>query len=113
MSELYNFADNDAILTASKNMDSLIHILEKEWETAVEWFSQNKMIVNPDKVQAMLLEKRNENNQSFLKINTAQKMKFSITDLFSKCDLIRRILRIWSHLLKESLMGNFIFCAVQ
>ena len=39
-------------------------------------------------------------------------MKFSIKDLFSKCDQIRRKLRIWSHLLKKSLMENFIFCAV-
>ena len=36
-------------------------------------------------------------------------MKFSITDFFSKCDQIRRKLRIWSHLLKKSLMENFIF----
>ena len=36
-------------------------------------------------------------------------MKFSIKDLFSKCDQIRRKLRIWSHLLKKSLMENFIF----
>ena len=39
-------------------------------------------------------------------------MKFSINDFFSKCDQIRMKLRIWSHLLKKSLMGNFIFCAV-
>ena len=39
-------------------------------------------------------------------------MKFSIRDFFSKCDKIRRKLRIWSHLLKKSLMENFIFCAV-
>ena len=39
-------------------------------------------------------------------------MKFSIKDFFSKCDLIRRKLLIWSHLLKRSLMENFIFCAV-
>ena len=39
-------------------------------------------------------------------------MKFSITDFFSKCDQICRKLRIWSHLLKKSMMGNFIFCAV-
>ena len=45
-------------------------------------------------------------------IVTAQKMKFSIKDFFSKCDQIRRKLRIWSHLLKKSLMENFIFCAV-
>ena len=38
---------------------------------------------------------------------TTEKMKFSIKDFFSKDDL-----RIWSHLLKKSLMENFIFCAV-
>ena len=38
-------------------------------------------------------------------INTAQKMKFSITDFFSK-------LRIWSYLLKKSLLENFIFCVI-
>ena len=42
---------------------------------------------------------------------TAQKMKFTIKDFFSKCDQIRRKLRIWSHLLTRSLMENFIFCA--
>ena len=39
-------------------------------------------------------------------------MKFSIKDFFSKSDRIRRRLRIWSHLLKRSLMENCIFCAV-
>ena len=42
---------------------------------------------------------------------TVQKMKFSIKDLFSKCDQIRSKLWIWSHLMKKSLMENFIFCA--
>ena len=37
---------------------------------------------------------------------TAQKMKFSIIDFFSKCD------HIWLHLLKISVIENFIFCAV-
>ena len=39
-------------------------------------------------------------------------VKFSIKDFFSKCDQIRRKLRIWSHLLKKSLMESFSFCAV-
>ena len=39
-------------------------------------------------------------------------MKFSIKDFFSKCDQTRRKLWIWSHLLKNALMKNFIFCAV-
>ena len=44
--------------------------------------------------------------------STAQKIKFSIKDFYSKCDQIRSFLRIKSHLLKTSLMENFIFCAV-
>ena len=47
----------------------------------------------------------------WLRVTTAQKMKFSFQDFFKKCDQIR--LRIWSHLLKKSWMENFIFCAVQ
>ena len=41
-----------------------------------------------------------------------KKMKFTIKDSFSKYDQIRRFMLIWSHLLKTSLMENFIFCAV-
>ena len=41
--------------------------------------------------------------------SSAQKMKFSIKDFFSKCDQVRRKLRIWSHLLKKSLMKILFF----
>ena len=44
---------------------------------------------------------------------TAQKMKFKLRiSLVNKHDQIRSFLRIWSYLLKKSLMENFIFCAV-
>ena len=42
-----------------------------------------------------------------------KKMKFSIKDFYSKCDQIRRFLRIWSHLLKKSLTENFSSCAAK
>ena len=51
-------------------------------------------------------------NIFFLGGFTAQKMKFSIKDFFSKCDQIRRKLQIWSHLLEKSLTENLTFCAV-
>ena len=54
MSKLYNFADDNTISTVSKNMNNLIQTSEKESETEVEWFNQNKMIVNPDKFQAII-----------------------------------------------------------
>ena len=41
------------------------------------------------------------------------KLKFSIKDFFSKCDQIHSFLRVWSHLMKKSLMENFIFCTVK
>ena len=40
---------------------------------------------------------------------TAQKIKFSIKDIFSECDQIGRKLQIWSHCWKKSLMENFFF----
>ena len=39
----------------------------------------------------------------------ARKIKFSIKAFLSKCDQIRRKLQFWLHLLKKTLMENFIF----
>ena len=41
--------------------------------------------------------------------STAQKMKLFVKDFFSKFYQIRSKLEIWSHLLRKSLMENFIF----
>ena len=46
---------------------------------------------------------------SIFNCNTTQKTKISVMDFFSKCHQIHRKLRIWLHLLKQSLMENFIF----
>ena len=46
-------------------------------------------------------------NPGCIQLHCTKKMKFSIKDFLSKCDQIRRKLRIWSHL-----MENFIFSAV-
>ena len=95
MSELYNFADNNTISTASKNMNILIQTLEKELEIAVdEWFNQNKMIAsNPRQISShTTIEKRNENNQSCLKINnqtikTTNRVKLFGINIDSKLNL--------------------------
>ena len=44
--------------------------------------------------------------------HTAQKMKFSIKDFCSNFSFLSSFLQIWSCLLTNSLMENFIFCAV-
>ena len=48
------------------------------------------------------------NISSYYRVLTLHK-KFSIKDFFSLCDPIRSFLRIWSHLLKKTLMENFMF----
>ena len=42
---------------------------------------------------------------------TAQKMKFSVKDFFSKCEKIRRKLRICPHLLIKILNGKLFLCS--
>ena len=59
-------------------------------------------MVNDDEVEnTNYLHEHKTFNRDHEIFNTAQKMKFSIKDFFSKCDQIHRKLRIWSHLLKN------------
>ena len=44
---------------------------------------------------------------------TTLKKKFNIKDFFIKYDQIHSFLQIWSHLLKKSLMENFVFSVVK
>ena len=45
--KLANFADNNTIYANSAEMETLLDILEKESEVAINWSKQNEMIVNP------------------------------------------------------------------
>ena len=75
-----------------------------------------KIKINPEKLTNKDGKEVCENIQlRFIendRFGTAQKMKFFITDFFSKCDQIHRKLGIWSHLLKKHITENFIFCEV-
>ena len=68
--------------------------LRKSHETVMTFYPRSNQII------------KNKN------MHFTKEMEFSIKDFFSKCDQIGRKLLIWSHLLKKSLMKNFIFCAV-
>ena len=57
-------------------METLLDISEKESETARKWFKQNQMIVNPNKFQAMVLDRHKQKEKINLNINEAE-IKFS------------------------------------
>ena len=52
-----------------------------------------------------------ETTSSHLGKNTVQEVKIPIEYFFNKCDQIHSFLRIWSHLLKKTLMENFFLCS--
>ena len=64
-SDLHNFADDNTIAVTWKNLNDLLRTLEKESESAVDWFSNNNMIPNADKFQAIIMNKRRENQITY------------------------------------------------
>ena len=59
---VHNFADDNSLSNIAKKVDSLKQTLESECKLAIKWFHENKMIVNPDKFQAFVLDNRNSSN---------------------------------------------------
>ena len=54
-----SFADDSNTLSAfSKTIEDLLHILQSESLKIIKWFKENKVIVNADKCQVLLIEKR-------------------------------------------------------
>ena len=52
-----NFADDNTLAGSSKTNKELIGSLVSECEVALNWFNENKMIMNPGKFQAIIIEK--------------------------------------------------------
>ena len=58
LASLYNFADDNTLSAFATTVPELIKILESESEVVIDWVKINKMVVNPDKFQAIILDKR-------------------------------------------------------
>ena len=57
-----NFADDNTLTTFAQNAQNLISVLESESNIAVDWFKTNKMIVNPEKVQPIIIDKKKQDH---------------------------------------------------
>ena len=86
--KLANFADDNTINAAKRDLNELLRLLEKESEVAIKWFSDNNMIVNPKKFQAIIINRQNRSNHNCcLTINNAEiKSKESVTLLGIEID---------------------------
>ena len=69
LSDLFNFADDNTISATADNIDHRMLTLKHESELAIKWFTENRMILNPDKSQAMILQNyRNSKNYEPVKL---------------------------------------------
>ena len=55
---VHNFADDNTLSMFEETIQNLIALLENESNTAIEWFQNNKMMVNPGKFQAIIIDKK-------------------------------------------------------
>ena len=62
--KLANFADDNTIYAAKRDLNELLRLLKKESEVAIKWFSDNNMIVNPKKYQASIINRQNRSNHN-------------------------------------------------
>ena len=54
---VHNLAKDNTLSCFAKTVKDLINLLKEESEVAINWFSSNKMIVNPDKFKSIILTK--------------------------------------------------------
>ena len=67
--KLANFEDDNTIYVGCKDLTELLELLQKECETAINWFKPNNMIVNPDKFQSMIISREKDISESVLNMN--------------------------------------------
>ena len=60
-SSIHNFTDDNTLSAWEKTISDLMNKLKSDSNIAIEWFKMNTMIVNPDKFQAILLNKKRSN----------------------------------------------------
>ena len=61
---LQNFADDNTLSAFAETILEMIDVLQSGSEIIIDWFKNNKMIVNPDKFQAILLDKRKSDHKN-------------------------------------------------
>lgn len=54
--------DDNTLFTFSKTIEGLLHILPLESVKAIKWFRENKIIINVEKFQVLLIDKKKQDH---------------------------------------------------
>ena len=74
----HNFADDNIPSSFIRSVKLLLEILIAESENATEWFSDNKMIVNPDKFKSIIIQKKPIKQKTVLIGNNVEEITSSV-----------------------------------
>ena len=122
---LHNFADDNTLSAFAETILELIDILQSGSEIVIDWFKNNKMIVNPDKVQAILLDKRKSGHTNqrieLLGIQIDDKLEFNLhisnicRSAANQLNALFRLKRFLGYkekriLINSYFMANFNYC---
>ena len=58
IASVHDFADDNTLSAFAETVSKLISILQSDSEVITDWFKKNQMIVNPDKFQIIILDKK-------------------------------------------------------
>jgi hypothetical protein len=62
-STIYNYADDNTVSSCDNDIDVVTQTLENDSMKLINWFSLNLMKANPDKFQAIAIEKKTEKSK--------------------------------------------------
>ena len=58
IASVHDFADDNTLSAFAETVSKLINILQSDSEVITDWFKKNQIIVNPDKFQIIILDKK-------------------------------------------------------
>ena len=58
---MHNFADDNTLSAWIETVSKFISTLELESNIAIDWLTKNEVIINPDKFQAIILDRKKPN----------------------------------------------------
>ena len=98
--KVHNFADGNTLSMFEETIQNLIVLLENESNTAIEWFQNNKMMVNPGKFQAIIIDKKK-------KCHTNETLKNALIRLKRFLDFEEK-----KTLINSYFYSNFNYCSL-
>ena len=135
---MHNFADDNTLFAWGETLSKLIGTLESESNIAIDWFTKNEMIINPDKFQAIILDKKKSNltnipltidNQTIKSVPSVELLGVHLDDKLnfnlhisnicrSAANQLNALIRLKSYLnfnakrvlINSYIIPNFIYC---